>query len=67
MAGMGSKDPEQWLRWYDEVMLEESMNENAEIIYAEEDSDSEVDEVQESDHDSDTEQEDDSLPQNNVG
>ncbi|VEN62767.1 unnamed protein product, partial [Callosobruchus maculatus] len=42
-------------------MREESPNENAQIIYSEEDTDSEVDEVQERDHDSDTEQEDDPL------
>ncbi|VEN41485.1 unnamed protein product, partial [Callosobruchus maculatus] len=48
-------------------MREESVNENVEIIYSEEDTDSEVDEVQESDHDSDTEQEDDPLSQDNLG
>ncbi|VEN46283.1 unnamed protein product, partial [Callosobruchus maculatus] len=48
-------------------MREESPNENVEIIYSEEDTDSEVDEVQESDHDSDTEQEDDPLSQDNLG
>ncbi|VEN39583.1 unnamed protein product, partial [Callosobruchus maculatus] len=48
-------------------MREESVNENVEIIYSEEDTDSEVDEVQESDHDSDTEQEDDPLSQDSLG
>nr|CAH7720720.1 unnamed protein product [Callosobruchus chinensis] len=62
---MGSKDSEQWLRWYDEIMREKSMNENVEVIYTEQVTDSEVDEIQESDHDSDLEQEDDPLPQDN--
>ncbi|VEN51873.1 unnamed protein product [Callosobruchus maculatus] len=37
------------------------------IHQCKEDTDSEVDEVQESDHDSDTEQEDDPLSQDNLG
>ncbi|XP_044760276.1 piggyBac transposable element-derived protein 4-like [Coccinella septempunctata] len=58
---MESKNPEQWLKWYEEIMNGESANENAEVneIYAEEDNDSEIDQLQESDHGSDTEQEDD--------
>nr|CAH7720721.1 unnamed protein product [Callosobruchus chinensis] len=46
-------------------MREKSMNENVEVIYTEQVTDSEVDEIQESDHDSDLEQEDDPLPQDN--